>query len=263
MELSAIWLIFVLGLRHGLDPDHVAVIDNIVFRAVETRPRLAPWTGTFFALGHSISVGAVAVGVSLVADTFQMPDWSATLVDGAIIALLLLIGTLNLAALLRSNDYTPVGWRARLVPKALRTSTHPLAIVAVGVIFGLVFDTATQAAAWGAAATVKGGMAAVLLVAGTFAAGMLIADTLDSQIVARLLRTSGRTPELVRRYRRGVGWLVVGLSFGMAGYALVELAGWSGGLSDGLFTGLGMGAAALIILLLARSRWLARLRSLA
>jgi high-affinity nickel-transport protein len=87
---------------------------------------------------------------------------------------------------------------------------------------------------------------------------MLIADTLDSQIVARLLRTSGRTPALVRRYRRGVGWLVVCLSFGMAGYALAEMAGWNGGLSDRLFTATGIGASALIILLLARGRWLGR-----
>ena len=42
--LPALGLMFVLGLRHGLDPDHVAVIDNIVFRMVEERPRLyRPW----------------------------------------------------------------------------------------------------------------------------------------------------------------------------------------------------------------------------
>lgn len=73
IELSALGLIFVLGLRHGLDPDHVAVIDNIVFRMVDVRPRLAPWTGTLFALGHSLSVAVVAVGTSLAADAFVMP----------------------------------------------------------------------------------------------------------------------------------------------------------------------------------------------
>lgn len=258
IEMSALGLMFVLGLRHGLDPDHVAVIDNIVFRTVDARPRLAPWTGTLFALGHSVSVATVAIGVSLAAGAFAMPAWIAPMIDGAVIVLLLLVGTMNLSALMRSKDYAPVGWRAGLVPQRLRTSTHPLAVVAIGVIFGLVFDTATQAAAWGAAATVKGGTPAVLLIAGTFATGMLIADTLDSQIVGRLLRTSGRSPARIRRYRRAVGWLVVSLSFGVAGYALVEMAGWNIGLSDGLFTGLGMGSAAIIILLLAGGRWLGR-----
>ena len=255
IELSALWLMFVLGLRHGLDPDHVAVIDNIVFRTVDARPRLAPWTGTFFALGHSLSVATVAVGVSFVAGAFAVPAWTTSLVDAAVVVLLLLVGTMNLSALLRQGDYIPIGWRARLVPKRLRTSTHPGAVVATGIIFGLVFDTATQAAAWGAAATAQGGTIAALTIAATFALGMLAADTLDSQIVSRLLRSSGRSAPTIRRYRRGVGWLVVSLSYGMAGYALAETAGVDVGLPDSVFSAIGIGAAAIIILLLLAARW--------
>jgi high-affinity nickel-transport protein len=255
IELSALWLMFVLGLRHGLDPDHVAVIDNIVFRTVDARPRLAPWTGTFFALGHSLSVATVAVSVSFAAGAFAVPTWTTSLVDAAVVVLLLLVGTMNLSALLRPGDYIPIGWRARLVPKRLRTSTHPAAVVATGIIFGLVFDTATQAAAWGAAATAKGGTMAALIIAATFALGMLVADTLDSQIVGRLLRSSGRSAPLIRRYRRVVGWLIVSLSYGMAGYALLEMAGVDSGLSDTVFSATGIGAAAAIVLLLMVARW--------
>jgi len=50
---------------------------------------------------------------------------------------------------------------------------------------------------------------------------MIVTDSLDSVIVSRLLRAGG-DPGRVRRYRRGVGWLIVGLSFGMAGFALSE-----------------------------------------
>lgn len=258
IELSALWLMFVLGLRHALDPDHVAVIDNIVFRTVDARPRLAPWIGTFFAVGHSLSVAVVAIGVSLAADAFAMPAWTAPLVDTAVVGLLLIVGTLNLRALLRGGDYTPVGWRAGLVPLRLRNSTHPAAVVAIGAIFGLVFDTATQAAAWGAAATAKGGTSAALAIAATFAAGMVLADTLDSQIVGRLLRSTGRSAGTVRRYRRAVGWLVVTLSFGTAGYALAEMAGLDVALSDGAFTAVGIAAAAAIMLLLVAARWSGR-----
>lgn len=258
IEFSALWLMFVLGLRHGLDPDHVAVIDNIVFRMVDTRPRLAPWTGTFFAAGHSLSVAAVAVGVSLAAGAFGLPAWTASMIDAAVIGLLLIVGTLNLRALLRSAVYVPVGWRTGLVPRRMRASTHPGAIVAIGAVFGLVFDTATQAAAWGAAATVKGGTPAALAIAAMFAAGMLLADTLDSQIVARLLRTTGGSAAPVHRYRRAVGWLVVALSFGTAGYALAEVAGMDGTLSDTAFTAIGVGGAAGIVIFLAAGRWLSR-----
>lgn len=255
IALSALWLMFVLGLRHGLDPDHVAVIDNIVFRTVESRPRLAVWVGTLFALGHSLSVASVAIGVSLAADAFALPAWTGPMVDVAVIALLIIVGTLNLRALLTHATYTPVGWRSALVPKRLRNSTHPLAVVAIGAIFGLVFDTATQAAAWGAAATAKGGTPAALAIAASFAIGMMLADTLDSQIVGRLLRSKARSTATMRRYRRAVGWLVVALSFGTAGYALAELAGLDVALSDGAFTAVGVASAGTIILLLLASRW--------
>lgn len=258
VELSALWLMFILGLRHALDPDHVAVIDNIVFRSVDARPRFAPWTGTFFALGHSLSVAVVAVGVSFAAGTFAMPAWTASVIDAAVIALLLVVGGLNLRALLRRDDYTPVGWRTALVPRRLRDSTHPAAVVAIGVVFGLVFDTATQAAAWGAAATAKGGTVAALAIAATFAAGMVLADTLDSQIVGRLLRATGRSAVVMRRYRRAVGWLVVTLSFGTAGYALAGMAGLDAALSDAAFTTVSVAAAGAIALLLIVGRWRAR-----
>ena len=258
IEFSALWLMFVLGLRHGIDPDHVAVIDNIVFRTVEARPRLAVWTGTFFALGHSLAVAAVAIGVSVAAGLFFIPAWTAPVVDAAVVGLLLIVGTLNLHALLYRDDYVPVGWRTSLVPRRLRASTHPAAVVAIGAIFGLVFDTATQAAAWGAAATAKGGTMAALVIAATFAAGMMLADTLDSQIVGRLLRSTGGQPGSVRRYRRAVGWLVVALSFGTAAWALAGMAGLDVEPSDGAFTAMGVSAALAIVLLLMVGRWLAR-----
>lgn len=250
IEVSALWLMFVLGLRHGLDPDHVAVIDNIVFRAIDTRPRMALWIGTLFAVGHSLSVATVAIGVSAAAGAFTIPVWTASMIDVAVIILLVTVGSMNLFALLRRRDYVPVGWRSRLVPRRLRSSTHPAAVIAVGVIFGLVFDTATQAAAWGAAATVKGGTGAALAIAATFASGMLLADTLDSQIVGRLLRSAPQSSVRVQRYRRAVGWLVVTLSYGMAGYALCEFAVPGISISDAVFSALGICAAGAIVLLL-------------
>ncbi|KQN91152.1 nickel permease [Sphingomonas sp. Leaf231] len=259
VEMSALWLMFVLGLRHALDPDHVAVIDNIVFRTVDAQPRMAAWTGTFFALGHSLSVAIVAIGVSLAADAVAVPTWTRAVVDVAVIGLLVIVGTLNLRALLGDDDYTPVGWRTGLVPRRLRRSNHPIAVVAIGAIFGLVFDTATQAAAWGAAATAKGGTLAAVAIAATFAAGMLLADTIDSQVVARLLRAKTRRAGTIRRYRRAVGWVVVTLSFGTAGYALAEMAGLDAVVSDAGFTAIGVGTAAAIVCLLATGRWRARL----
>lgn len=256
--LPTLGLMVVLGLRHGLDPDHVAVIDNIVFRMADDRPRLAGWTGTLFALGHSLAVGGIALAVAGLTTRLALPAWTGAVVDAAVIGLLLLVGTLNLAALRREANYRPVGWRAGLVPAPLRESTRPLAIVAIGVVFGLVFDTATQAAAWGAAATARGGLSAAAAIVAAFAAGMTVADTCDSQIVSRLLRKRDGPTTMVRRYRRGVGWLIVVLSYGMALLALLEAAGVAGDFGDASLTAVGAIAAATVAVLLLCGRWMAR-----
>lgn len=246
-------LLFILGLRHGLDPDHIAVVDNLTFRAVEERPGLAPWVGTLFALGHSLSVALVALLVSSLAGLFETPTWIGPLVDWAVVGLLLLVGSLNLRALRSNQTYRPIGWRQGLIPGALRQTSHPAAIIAIGAIFGLVFDTVTQAAAWGAAAAAGGGLIETLAVVGVFAAGMVLTDTVDSQIVARLLRTQGNAVR-VARYRRGIGWLIVALSFGMAFYALAGLIGVNIALGDTAFTLVGAIMAASVI----GALWLAR-----
>jgi high-affinity nickel-transport protein len=219
--LSTLGLGLVLGLRHGLDPDHVAVIDNITFRLLRRRSPLASWVGTLFAGGHSLSVAAVAIGVSLAAIHLPLPDWIGAGVDWMIIVLLLLVGALNLRALLRRGDYAPLGWRQGFLPRRLMATDHPAGIFAVGILFGLVFDTASQVAAWSLATASKGGTLGVAVIAAMFAIGMILTDSVDSIIVARLLSMGG-DPQRVRRYRRAVGWIIVGLSFGMAGVALAE-----------------------------------------
>ncbi|WP_432815248.1 nickel permease [Sphingorhabdus sp.] len=254
--LESAWaLLFILGLRHGLDPDHVAVVDNLTFRAADERPRLAPWVGTLFAIGHSLSVAIVAIIVSSLSGLFEAPAWIGPLVDWAVVGLLLLVGILNLRALRSAATYRPIGWRQGLVPQALRQTSHPAAIIAIGAIFGLVFDTVTQAAAWGAAASAGGGLLETLAVVGVFAAGMILTDTADSQIVARLLRTRGSATR-VTRYRRAIGWLIVALSFGMAGYAFLTMLASDYELSDAAFSGLGAAMAGTVILLL----WIGRNR---
>ncbi len=237
--LDPAWgLLFVLGLRHGIDPDHVAVVDNLTFLAVDKRPRLAPWCGTLFAIGHSLSVTVVAVIMALLADIFALPSWAPDVIDWLVIGLLTFVGLANLHALFQPSEYRPIGWRHHLMPQALRTTCHPLAILGIGFVFGLVFDTATQAAAWGAAAASGGGIASALAITTIFAAGMALTDTIDSQIVARLLGTQDR-PEIVQRYRRGIGWLIATLSLGMAGYALAEVMGFRIALADRMFALLG------------------------
>lgn len=257
LPLPGLSLMFMLGLRHGFDPDHIAIIDSMVYRALDERPRLAPWTGTLFALGHGLAVTAIAVvlgafagGIALAPALRAVLDWLPTL-------LLILVGTLNLRDLLRVDTYRPKGWKTLFVPLRWRNSSHPLAMFGTGVLFALVFDTATQAAAWGYAATANAGSVTALVAGLAFTAGMVITDSADGRLMVRLLRgASGQADAAVAAYRRRIGWTVVLMSYAMALYQIATRLRPDVELDELAFTALGC---ALFVGLLVACALLARL----
>lgn len=222
VSFSGFLLMFVLGLRHGLDPDHIACIDGLTWRTLDHDKRLAPWVGTLFALGHGLLVTVIAVGVSHLSHTIAVPDNIVAIFNWVPTFLLLLVGTLNLHQLLKPHQaYEPAGWKLRLIPKRLRNHSSPMAILFIGVLFATVFDTATQAAAWGYVATNTGGSLAALAAGLIFTSGMVITDTLDGRLLCNIAkRTDGA--EMGRRYRRTLGWLIVCLSYGVAAYSIAK-----------------------------------------
>ena len=246
-------LIFLLGMRHGLDPDHVAMIDGLTMRAVDAGRPGAGWVGTWFSLGHSLAVGAVAILVALVSAQFDLPDWLPAFIDWLVIALLLLVGLLNLHSLLRPRNSARFSLPDGFLPPVVRGRMGPLPTIVIGILFGLVVDTASQAAAWGAAATATGGFVGALVIAVSFGVGMVLVDTIDSQLVARFACT-GHNAEKVTRWRRAASWVIVALSFGTAGLSLLEKAGFDIAVSDHGWTAIGLLAAVVVAALLARQR---------
>ena len=59
--MSLLALVLVLGLKHGLDPDHLVAIDGF------TRTTRSRWCGLFFSIGHGLAVTLTAVTVALIA----------------------------------------------------------------------------------------------------------------------------------------------------------------------------------------------------
>lgn len=238
-DLPGIILMLMLGLRHGLDPDHIAIIDGMVLRIHEDRPAMARWVGTFFAFGHGLVVTVIAVVISFVRASISVPASVAGIAGWIPVVLLLLVGTLNLVQLLRGNFTSPSGWRSALIPASLRSSSRPFSVFLVGVLFAAVFDTATQAAAWGNAASAAGGTAAALTVGGVFSLGMIMTDTLDSTIVNGILSRARDRADIVR-YRVFTGWLIVIMSYAVAGYAVISRLAPSLELSDMTKSALGL-----------------------
>ena len=220
ISFSGIMLMFVLGLRHGLDPDHIACIDGLTWRTLDRdhNHHMAPWVGTLFAIGHGLLVTGIAVGVNQLSRGIHVPDTAVTVFGWVPTLLLLLVGTLNLRQLrVPGQAYAPTGWKMRLIPARLRNHSNPLAIVLIGVLFATVFDTATQASAWGFVATNSGGFLAAAGAGLVFTVGMMITDTLDGRLLCHVVRRSDGEAA-GKRYRRALGWLIVALSYGVAGY---------------------------------------------
>lgn len=68
-------LVFMLGLKHGFDADHLATIDGLTRFNARTNPRMARNCGALFSLGHGVVVVSVALAVSLLSHQWQAPQW--------------------------------------------------------------------------------------------------------------------------------------------------------------------------------------------
>src|SRR5689334_6480144 len=104
LSISGLLLMLFLGMRHALEADHVATVDGMTFDALERRPPFAPWVGTAFALGHGGVVAVVAIATGMLGQRLMLGGWADTLVELFPIALLIVVGTLNWRALLRTEE---------------------------------------------------------------------------------------------------------------------------------------------------------------
>ncbi|HTW55292.1 MAG TPA: HoxN/HupN/NixA family nickel/cobalt transporter [Thermoplasmata archaeon] len=199
-------LAYTLGLRHGVDADHICAIDNTTRKLIQQDKR--PTTvGTWFSLGHSTIV-VVMLGVLVVATRFIVSNLPAFEADGAVIgtvisgAFLYVIALINLLIFweiyrifrsLRSGaldqrklDETLLkrGFMNRYFGKLFRFVNEPWQIYPIGVLFGLGFDTASEVAL--IAITVTTATAAthfplwmVMVLPFMFTCGMVLTDTTD------------------------------------------------------------------------------------
>lgn len=207
---SSLLLAFALGIRHGVDPDHLTAIDGLS----RVRPRAV--NGLYFALGHGLVVTALTAGIGgmLVGRTEFLGPWA-----------LLAIGTANLCRLL----YTPSRSHSHASCEAItrRLIARPLLL---GMILAAGFETSSQLSV-----LVLAGHSSAWLMGLAFSAGMVIVDGVDGYLAASTqgLAASGATN--ARAASRWMGFLVVAFSFGLAG---AELAGID---VDGISLPLGLG----------------------
>ena len=209
--LGAALLAWMFGLRHAVDADHIAAIDNVVRKLVQDGRR-AETAGLWFSLGHSTVV--VMASLVIAASATRIESWLGFArqlggVTGTLISALFLLGIAiaNLFVLRRvwrsfaivrqggklegealDEGLSATGLLARLFRPLFRIVTHGWQMYPLGFLFGLGFDTATEIGVLGLSATqASRGLApwAVMVFPALFTAGMALIDTMDSVLMVR------------------------------------------------------------------------------
>jgi high-affinity nickel-transport protein len=190
--LALVAVVFLLGLKHGLDPDHLAAIDGLTRFNAQRRPRISRWSGLLFSAGHGVVVTLVAILVATVATEWKAPQWLEDTGTWISIAFLSLLGIANLAAVVRTPRgelVRAVGLRSRLFERLTRAE-HPVFIAAVGAAFALSFDTISQAVLFSITGNNVAGWLFAALLGLVFTAGMMATDALNGLWVSHLVRSA-------------------------------------------------------------------------
>jgi high-affinity nickel-transport protein len=204
--LGTALLAYTFGLRHAVDADHIAAIDNVTRKLMQEGKRPAA-VGFFFSLGHSTIVVLASVAIAATATVFKNQIDTFHSVGGIMGTLgsavfLLAIAAMNiviLAAIYRTFRRARAGAPYRdedldmlLAGRGLlarvfrpmfgmiRQSWH---MYPLGFLFGLGFDTATEVGLLGISATqASQGLSvwSILVFPALFTAGMSLVDTTDS-----------------------------------------------------------------------------------
>jgi nickel/cobalt transporter (NiCoT) family protein len=201
-------LVFLLGLRHGFDPDHLVAIDGL------TRSNRSKWNGLFFSLGHGLVVTLVGLVVAIAATEWQAPAWLRELGTCISICVLVLLGVANLVMLVRTPADRPVplaGIRSRWFAAQLERTSHPVFIASIGAAFALSFDTISHALTFSLTGAAMAGWQFATLLGLVFTLGMVVVDALNGLWVARM------------RGSRVVSAAIAFLCLAIAASALAEL----------------------------------------
>jgi high-affinity nickel-transporter, HoxN/HupN/NixA family len=196
----------LVWLRHAVDADHIAAIDNVTRKLMQSGQH--PLTvGLMFSLGHATIVVLATIGIAATAMALQsrMSGFKeagaviGTLVSTFFLFAIALLNLIVLRSVLRAfrlvrrgepcvdEDLDMLlanrGFLARVFRPLFRLISRSWHMYPLGLLFGLGFDTATEVGLLGiSAAGAAQGMSiwSILVFPVLFMAGMTLVDTTDS-----------------------------------------------------------------------------------
>jgi high-affinity nickel-transport protein len=212
-------LAYSLGLRHAIDADHIAAIDNVTRKLMQEGQRPVA-VGFFFALGHSTVVVVASIAVALTAsaltDRFAAyREIGGILGTSASALFLFIIAVANLMVLrgvyrafrlvergerVTEEDIDALlqqrGWLARLFRPLFRFVSKSWHLYPIGLLFALGFETASEISLFGLSAQASNAVSSwsLLIFPALFAAGMTLVDTTDGVLMLGAYGWAYRNP---------------------------------------------------------------------
>jgi high-affinity nickel-transport protein len=199
-------LAYSFGLRHAVDADHIAAIDNVT-RKLMSQGERPVGVGFFFSLGHSTIVFALSAAVAGTSLAFKdhfdaLSNWGnifGTLISAGFLFAIAVMNLLILVSIVATFRRVKAGgiycdedldillakrgFFGRLFRGLFKLVNRSWQMYPVGFLFGLGFDTATEVGLLGisAAAASKGlPIWSIMIFPALFTAGMALIDTADS-----------------------------------------------------------------------------------
>jgi high-affinity nickel-transport protein len=258
--LPTAFLAYSFGLRHAVDADHIAAIDNSTRKLMQDGQRPVA-VGLFFSLGHSTIVVAlsivIAISAAFVSDVPTLRSAGGLIGTAVSASFLLVIGLINLVVLLdiyrmfrkvstggaydeqSLEDYLANrGLLARFFRPALRMVRKSWHMYPLGVLFGLGFDTASEVALLGLAATSGASHVPVwyiVLLPAVFAAGMSLVDATDGVLMLGAYGWAYVKPIRKLYYNLNITLVSVLIAFVIGGIEALNVIGTELGLSGGIW----------------------------
>jgi high-affinity nickel-transport protein len=257
--LGTAMLAYTFGLRHAVDADHIAAIDNVTRKLMQQGQRPVG-VGFFFSLGHSAVVVllslAVAFAAKEVSSSFDslkaLGDVVGTLVSALFLFAIAIFNILVLISIWRTFNAVEGGGRfveddfdillnnrgflARLFRPLFKLVSKSWHMLPIGFLFGLGFDTATEVALFGISAVQASNgasLAIILVFPALFAAGMTLVDTTDGVLMLGAYGWAFMKPLRKLYYNMTITAVSVVVALVVGGLETLNLIGDQLGLTDG------------------------------
>ncbi len=206
VALGTCFLAYSFGLRHAVDADHLAAIDNVTRKLMQHGKRPVS-VGFFFSLGHSTVVVGMSMAVVVAAEAIKsrfdamenLGNIAGTLISACFLFAIAIMNFVILVEIFRTFSRVRAGgvyqdedlnlllarrgFFGRIFRGLFRLVDHGWQMYPVGVLFGLGFDTATEVGLLGiSAAEASKGLPiwSIMVFPALFTAGMALIDTTDS-----------------------------------------------------------------------------------